>query len=112
MLGALSITQEIGERERVAETQTELAWIYLDQGRFGDAYNALQQSLEIYLGFQSKYNIASVKTSLGRLFIDIGRLADAQKELAEAKQAARDARAQGLLPEILIARSALAKPAR
>ncbi len=109
LLEALAISQEIEERAGVAEIHKYLAEIYHDQGRYGDAYKSLQQGLGLFIQLRNEYDIASVRSPLGYLLGELGLADEAGKELAEAEQLAVRAEAQGLMPEILLGRSALAR---
>ncbi|MEE9264074.1 MAG: protein kinase, partial [Vicinamibacteria bacterium] len=97
--------QEIEQMVGVAVVQLQLAETYADQGRYADAYRALQQSLSIYKERDMRPGLAEAKGHLGRLLPSLGRLDEAEKELAEAAELVRVAQADGLEPFVLLAKS-------
>src|SRR5262249_45978775 len=72
-LGALAISQEIHEDMGVAAIGHDLAEIYEDQGRYADAYNTLQRSLEIYERLKVKHDLAESRAPLARLLLERSR---------------------------------------
>ena len=106
-LAALPIYQEIGQRLGVGLVQVELAEAYGVQGRYADAYQSLRQSLRIYEDKGLPADKADAKAHLGHLLTTLGQFDEAEENLSEATELAREARADGLVPFILLAQSRL-----
>jgi tetratricopeptide (TPR) repeat protein len=107
-LAALPLFREIKQEMGVAMTHHDLAEIYAAQGRYGDARSAIQQSLEIYERLKVVHDIAEARAPLGHLLATLGQVDEADKELKEAERAAREAKAQGIMPEILLGQAEVA----
>ncbi len=107
LLAALPIFQEIEQIIGVAMVQLHLAEAYAEQGRYGDAYNAIQQGLRIYKERDMDSDMADAKARLGHLLTTLGQFDAAEKELSEAAQLAREAPADNHLPFILLSQSRL-----
>ncbi len=107
LLAALPIFQEIQQPLGVATVQLDLAEIYSAQGRYADAYQLLQKSLEINQQLELGYDLAETITHWSLFLISVGQLEEAGKELGRAQDVAEKARADDLKPLILFARGKL-----
>jgi len=106
---ALAIFQELEHRQGVAETQAHLADAYSGQGRYRDAYQALQGSLEISGEIGVEHDLARARTQLGHYFVTVGQFDEAEKELTEARRLAERAHARDLLSLIFLGRARLGR---
>jgi eukaryotic-like serine/threonine-protein kinase len=104
-LAALALSSEIKEEMGVASLQHDLSEVYADQGRYADAYGGLQKSLEIYTKLQEKHDLAETHAALGHLLVKLGQTDAASQALARAETLAREVKAEGLVPEILLGRA-------
>jgi tetratricopeptide (TPR) repeat protein len=94
----------------VAAVHQDLSGIYASQGRYGDAYKSLTQSLAIYTKLES-HDVADVRADLGKLLIAMGRSEEAEKELSEAEHAGGHGHGghdEGPSPQVLLGRAELA----
>jgi eukaryotic-like serine/threonine-protein kinase len=107
-LAAQPIFKEIEQEMGVAMVHHDVAEIYANQGRYADAHEALEQSLGIYTKLEVKHDIAEVKAPLGHLLATLGLTDAAGKELADAARVAREAKAEGMMPEILLGQAEVA----
>jgi len=107
-LAALPLFKQIEEEMGVAMTHHDLAEIYAAQGRYADARSAIQQSVEIYQKLEVVHDIAEARAPLGHLLATLGQVDAADKELKEAERLAREAKAEGIMPEILLGRAEVA----
>lgn len=107
-LAALPLFKEIEQEMGVAMTHHDLAEIYAAQGRYADARAAIQQSVEIYEHLEVVHDIAEARAPLGHLLATLGQVDEADKELKEAERLASEAKAEGIVPEILLGRAEVA----
>jgi tetratricopeptide (TPR) repeat protein len=107
-LASLPLFTEIKQEMGVAMTHHDLGEIYAAQGRYADARGALEQSVEIYQRLNVVHDIAESRAPLGHLLASLGRVEEADKELREAERAARETKAEGILPEILLGQAEVA----
>jgi tetratricopeptide (TPR) repeat protein len=107
-LAALPLYKEIEQEMGVAMVHHDLAEIYGAQGRYADAVAAVQQSVDIYQHLEVVHDIAEARAPLGHLLATLGQVEAADKELAEAERMAREAKAEGIMPEILLGKAEVA----
>jgi tetratricopeptide (TPR) repeat protein len=107
-LAALPLFKEIEQEMGVAMTHHDLAEIYGAQGRYADALAAIQQSVDIYEHLEVVHDIAEARAPRGHLLAAMGQADAAEKELVEAEKMAREAKAEGILPEILLGKAEVA----
>jgi tetratricopeptide (TPR) repeat protein/TolB-like protein len=105
---ALPVYHEAGQEMGIAMAQHDLSEIYAAQGLYGDALTALEQSLEVYRKLEVIHDVAEAQAPLGHLLATLGELEAADKELKEAERLAGEAKAEGILPEILLGRAEVA----
>jgi tetratricopeptide (TPR) repeat protein len=108
-LAAQPIFKELGQETGVARVHHDVAEIYANQGRYADAHEALEESLAIYGRLEARHDVAEVKAPLGHLLATLGLTDAAEKELADAARVAREARAEGTIPEILLGQAEVAR---
>ncbi len=108
LLGALALFQEIQYTMGVVDAQRNLAEIYGNQGRYGDALASLEQQLKLVQEeVPTEHELADARAPLGRLLVTLGSLEEAQKQLDEADHAAGHTGFAG--PEILFGQARLAQ---
>jgi tetratricopeptide (TPR) repeat protein len=107
-LAALPLYTQIDQQMGVAMTHHDLAEIYAAQGRYADARGAIQQSVEIYEHLEVVHDIAEARAPLGHLLATLGQVDEADRELKEAERLAGEAKAEGIMPEILLGRAEVA----
>lgn len=107
-LAALPLYKEMEQEMGVAMVHHDLAEIYGVQGRYADALSAVQQSVDIYQHLEIVHDIAEARAPLGHLLATLGQVDAADKELREAEKMAREAKAEGILPEILLGKAEVA----
>jgi tetratricopeptide (TPR) repeat protein len=109
-LAALPLFKQVERETGVAAVQQDLAGIYARQGRYGDAYASLEQSLEIYVRHKS-HDVADVQADLAHLLIAMGQLEAADKMLKEAAQGGQHEHGghdTGPSPQVLLGQAELA----
>jgi tetratricopeptide (TPR) repeat protein len=107
-LAALPVFKEIGQEMGVAMCHHDLAEIYAAQGRYADARSALEESASIYQKLEVVHDVAEARAPLGHLLATLGQVDAADKELQEAERLVREAKAEGILPEILLGQAEVA----
>ncbi|HEY7819241.1 MAG TPA: tetratricopeptide repeat protein, partial [Vicinamibacteria bacterium] len=108
LLAALAIFQEIHYTMGVVDAQRNLAEIYANQGRYGDALAALEQQLKLVEEeVPTEHELADARAPLGRLLVTLGSLEEAQRELDEANHSTGPTGYAG--PEILFGQAQLAQ---
>jgi tetratricopeptide (TPR) repeat protein len=85
-----------------------LGEIYASQGRYGDARQALEQSLSLYDKLHVEHDVAHAKVSLASLLIALGRMDDAGKQLDDADRLVETAHAGATSAAALLTRAELA----
>jgi tetratricopeptide (TPR) repeat protein len=107
LLAALSIFQEINYVMGIVDAQRNLAEIYVNQGRYADAFASLQQQIALVVEeVPTEHELADARAPLGRLLVKLGSLEEAERELKEAAHAAGHSGASG--PEVLFGQAQLA----
>jgi tetratricopeptide (TPR) repeat protein len=108
LLAGLAIFQEIQYTMGVVDAQRNLAEIYANQGRYGDAMASLEQQLKLVEEeVPTEHELADARAPLGRLLVTLGSFEDAQKQLDEASHSAGHTGYAG--PEILFGQAQLAQ---
>jgi tetratricopeptide (TPR) repeat protein len=91
----------------VVDAQRNLAEIYANQGRYGDALAALEQQMKLVEDeVPTEHELADARAPLGRLLVALGSLEDAEKQLEQADHSAGHTGFSG--PEILFGKAQLA----
>ncbi|MGH9728955.1 MAG: tetratricopeptide repeat protein [Candidatus Acidiferrales bacterium] len=89
---ALAIHQQLGNEGAIAENESSLATVFIEEGKFTEAELALRKSIAKFHSQKAEIDEIHAETDLSRALLLQGKLDDARKAIADALALSRTSR--------------------